>query len=383
MKSNNLFRIIEENKSLLAIKEIEFSEFNFKERYNIQEWVESNPSILGEELLIISKENSFFDNTGERPDLIALDRNGNIVVIELKRDDSGTNLEWQAIKHASYLSKFTVNDIINMTAKYFLKKKEVQSLETIKQKFLEFIDEDNLDDINKKQRIVLVSHRFAKEVTSAVNWLINKYEVDVRCVQLIPFFDKDKSSCYIQSSTILPVAGVDDLLISAAKNQEKANSNGYIEKRDDITAIFMNLYEKLKDELGSLLPEKESRWAGTGNKYRYLHLWYLNSNIWSNIWSNWGLSYRIWLYQNHSEYNSNIVIRLEGDDRHLLSNGLTEGSLKSLKDNMKKLKDSDYNYYERNVYFGIEKIIENDEVKIISSFKNLVETTKPFFDNII
>ena len=152
MNPNNLYRIIEDNKTLMAIKEIEFSEFNFKERYDIQEWVESYPSILGEDLLIISKENSYFNNTKERPDLIALDKDGNIVIIELKRDDSGTNLEWQAIKYASYLSRFSLNDIINMTEKYFLKTKPEITQESIKQSFQEFIDEDNLSDINKRQK---------------------------------------------------------------------------------------------------------------------------------------------------------------------------------------------------------------------------------------
>ena len=118
MGSNNLYRIITDDKTLKSIKEIEFGDFDFKERYDIQEWVESNPQILGEELLIISKDLTFFDETKERPDLIAIDANGNIVIIELKRDDSGSNLEWQAIKYASYLSKFSLNDILNLYEKY-------------------------------------------------------------------------------------------------------------------------------------------------------------------------------------------------------------------------------------------------------------------------
>lgn len=64
-----------------------------KEPYDIHEWVEGYPQILGEELLIVGKELSFFSDTREQPDLIAIDRAGNVVVIELKRDDPGSNLE--------------------------------------------------------------------------------------------------------------------------------------------------------------------------------------------------------------------------------------------------------------------------------------------------
>ena len=38
-----------------------------------QEWVAANPSILGEDLLIIGKEFSGFDLTDERLDLLAVD----------------------------------------------------------------------------------------------------------------------------------------------------------------------------------------------------------------------------------------------------------------------------------------------------------------------
>ncbi len=376
MKSNNLYRIIEENKSLMAIKEIEFSTFNFKERYDIQEWVESYPAILGEELLIISKENSFFGSTRERPDLVAIDKNGNIVVVELKRDDSGRNLEWQAIKYASYLSRFTFNDIVNMTEKYFSKYKDEMSPEYIKQMFQEFIDEDNLSDINQKQRIILVSHRFAKEVTSAVNWLINEYDIDIKCVQLIPFYDKDKQSYYIQSTTILPVPGIEDLLISAAQKPFKGDGLGSGKKYDEISAYFEELYEQLKDELGSTLPDKKSRWAGVGNNFRYFNLWYQNNDFWDN----WGLSYRMWLYDNHSEYKSNMVIRLEGNSNHLLSKGLTESALQNIKIKLKAIEEYNFKYYERNISFGIEKVITNDKQLILTAFNELVAITKPLID---
>ncbi len=122
------------------------------------------PDVLGEDLLIIGKESSYFDDTRGRPDLIALDKKGNIVVIELIRDDSGISVEWQAIKYTYYLSKFKASDIIDLYLQY----------------------------VEKSQRLILVSHRFAKEVTSAVSWLIDKHEMDIRVVQLIPYYDKDR-----------------------------------------------------------------------------------------------------------------------------------------------------------------------------------------------
>lgn len=384
MSTNNLYRIITDNKTLKSIKEIEFSDFNFKERYDIQEWVESNPNILGENLLIISKDLTFFNNTKERPDLIAIDENGNIVIIELKRDDSGLNLEWQAIKYASYLSKFTVNDIFNLYEKYLTKYNRDNELEislpSIKQKILEFIDEDTFDDINKKQRLILVSHRFAKEVTSAVNWLIEKYQMDIMCVQLIPFYDKDKESYYIQSNTILPVPGIDDLIISASeKNYESLGSSGPVKKNDEITKFCNEVFDTLKNDLGENLPEKKSRWAGVGNKFRYFHLWYLTNDYWDN----WGMSYRIWIYQNHPENGNDVGILFEFNKRHLLSNGFDESNLNELEKFIKDYaKKNDYSYYERNIAQGIEKIVKYQQTEIIKALKELILGTYPNLKNI-
>ena len=88
-----------------AIDEVEFARLGLQERRDIQEWVAANPGILGDDLLMVGKEFSGFDRTSERLDLLAVDTDGKLVIIELKRDDTGADAHWQAIKYASYLRK--------------------------------------------------------------------------------------------------------------------------------------------------------------------------------------------------------------------------------------------------------------------------------------
>lgn len=66
--------------------------------------VGSSAKRFGEELLIIQKEFNGFNDTNERLDLLALDKEGNIVVIENKLDDTGRDVTWQVLKYASYCS---------------------------------------------------------------------------------------------------------------------------------------------------------------------------------------------------------------------------------------------------------------------------------------
>ncbi|GAK86481.1 putative inner membrane protein [Vibrio ponticus] len=109
--------VIDQNKNnIVKINQVKFKEKNFTERTHLQEWIAKQPSCLGEELLIIQKEFNGFDETNERLDLLALDKEGNLVLIENKLDDSGRDVAWQALKYASYcsnLTKWAVVDIFN------------------------------------------------------------------------------------------------------------------------------------------------------------------------------------------------------------------------------------------------------------------------------
>ncbi|MDQ7788458.1 MAG: MmcB family DNA repair protein, partial [Clostridia bacterium] len=90
-----MYRVDIENKRLIEIPVATYSQLNLRERFDIQEWIAGKPEILGEPLLIISKE--LILPSGRRLDLLAVDKDGALVVIELKRDNSGSDVEWQAI----------------------------------------------------------------------------------------------------------------------------------------------------------------------------------------------------------------------------------------------------------------------------------------------
>ena len=196
-----LFKIDSEEKQSEVVHEVDFSTLGLQERYDIQEWVAENPSILGDDLLIVTKEFSDFDKTRARLDLLAVDRNGKLVIIEMKRDDSGADAHWQAIKYASYLDRVTPNEIAHMLAIYTSCSEE-EAAEIIE----EHLGTDDIEILNNDQRIILVSHRFAAEVTSAVLWLNEQTNKDlITCIQLTPYKDVGADALYLLANTIIPV----------------------------------------------------------------------------------------------------------------------------------------------------------------------------------
>ena len=320
-----MFRIDPENRESEAIDEVEFARLGLQERRDIQEWVAANPGILGDDLLMVGKEFSGFDRTSERLDLLAVDTDGKLVIIELKRDDTGADAHWQAIKYASYLRKASPEEIIRILADYAKIAEEEAEM-----KLREHLDADDLNDVlNKDQRIIIASHRFAPEVTSAVLWLNEKFpdENRITCVQLVPYHDKITGSLYVQASTIIPVPGVDEYVIRVSDaTQEGAVTrrgsfadnlkNAYDRNRNDaVTHFLRKAATAAKDSVPiEIRPDKQSKWAGRhGDQIgRYYHLWYSRTP-----WANWnGMSYRInlWPQDGSKDWRADVEFWYEGYD---------------------------------------------------------------------
>jgi len=379
MEKNNLYRINIEKKELVRTKEVEFSAIGVKERYDIQEWVEKYPKILGEELLIIGKELSFFSDTRERPDLIAIDKAGNVVVIELKRDDSGSNLEWQAIKYASYLSKFSKEEILSYFARY--RNNDDEEDTSLENEIADFVDDGSLEDLNKRQRIILVSHRFAKEVTSAVYWLIDKYKLDIKCVQVTPYHDAERGSYYLQSTTILPVAGVENLLIGAAE-RTSTSLTGSIKKDDEITSECEKLFSKLGTKIDyDLMPTKRSRGAGVLNsETRYFHLWYTG-----NYWDNWNMSYKLWFNPDLKTGKiQSVELIFSYLEQTLLINGINELKIERISKVLQTyLEGNNYRVFKKIKAKGIKKSFRFDMDMVLDELVKLIKHTKPAIQAIL
>src|SRR6266853_3313850 len=106
-----MFKIDVKSNSIMPLTARTFGELGLRERNNLQEWIAKEPSSLGEELLIIQKEFSGFSDTHERLDLLALDKQGSLVLIENKLDDTGRDVTWQALKYASYCSGLSKENV--------------------------------------------------------------------------------------------------------------------------------------------------------------------------------------------------------------------------------------------------------------------------------
>ncbi len=211
-----------------------FSELGFSERKHLQEWLANHPQALtqddGDDLLIIQKEFDGFDDTRERLDLLAIDKQGNLVIIENKLDDSGRDVVWQALKYASYCANLKKQQVVEIFQRYLDEqaRQEAKEPESAQSVLLEFLGAEDLQSVQintlKSQRLILVAAKYRKEVTNTVLWL-SQFGIDCRCFKVTLYQTGDE--LFLNVEQIIPTPEATDFMIGmiAKEDEEKSASN--------------------------------------------------------------------------------------------------------------------------------------------------------------
>ncbi len=271
---------IEENR-IAPVKMKTFSELGFSERKHLQEWIAYQPNALDEELLIIQKEFDGFDDTRERLDLLALDKDGNIVVIENKLDDSGRDMVWQSLKYASYCASLTKAQIVDIYQKY-IDRYEGLSVEPIEPSLIknaaaricEFLDADDLDEVKlnlgNSQRIMLVAANFRKEVTSTALWLLGQ-GINIQCFKVTPYALPNQ--LLINIDQIIPTPEAKELMIGInAKEAEEKNTEVVLKNRHSVRLKYweqlLEVFQKSSLSLYNNISPSKDHWLSAGSGLR-------------------------------------------------------------------------------------------------------------------
>lgn len=265
-----MFRIDRDANEIQPLKQRTFSELGFKERAHLQEWIAKNPSCLGEDLLIIQKEFAGFSETNERLDLLALDKEGRLVIIENKLDDTGRDVVWQSLKYASYCSSLSKEGIRTIYQEFLTKS---GSGEIAEARIAEFLECDDFQDVvlNKgiTQRIILIAANFRKEVTSTIIWLMN-FNLQVQCFKVTPY--SMGTELFLNLEQIIPTKDAEDYVIGlAAKAQDELSKTNEEKQRHKIRREFwievIAAAQKKTTLFNNISPSIHS-WIGAGSGVR-------------------------------------------------------------------------------------------------------------------
>jgi hypothetical protein len=169
------------------------------ERSDLQRMIVNTPGAfcdeIGEKLLLIGEEIVPTDVVDDRIDILALDRLGSTVVVELKRGVDKLHL-LQALSYAAMVSEWDREQIVSQRAG-FRHCSDGEAEEEIE----EFLDED-IAALNAHQRVLLIAEEYDYQVLATAKWLAERHEVDIACWQME--FADDSGAEYLSFTSVYP-----------------------------------------------------------------------------------------------------------------------------------------------------------------------------------
>lgn len=206
-----------------------------KEKDDLERWLKTNPKILGEDILIIGEQ--VWTKSGPL-DYIGIDNNGNLVIIELKRDKLAREVLAQIIDYASDVASWDIDKLNEICLKY-----SNNSLEDYLTDNFENIEIDELT-INNAQRLLLVGFSIDESLSRMIEWLSSKYDLAINAIVLN--YVKTSSGNELLSKTVI---------IPEEVEKEKTNKKKFIIPMSDEPGNYEP--DKLKELLNNYLNNKQ------------------------------------------------------------------------------------------------------------------------------
>lgn len=203
--------------SLKAVPVTTFAKANVNERSDLQRLLRTQIEIISPGTLVIAEEFGDWVDSKRRIDLLGIDREGNLVVIELKRTEDGGHMELQALRYAAMVSTMTFDRAVQA---YELFLTNTESAIDARASMLGHLgwESEKEGDFGNVVRIVLASAEFSKELTTTVLWL-NEQGLDIRCVRLKPYNLEGRLLADVQQ--VIPLPEAEDYVVSIRDKEER------------------------------------------------------------------------------------------------------------------------------------------------------------------
>lgn len=242
-----VFRI--ENNNLISYKEKDFKKDNTEKI--LEDWIENTPNAIfeNEKIFIIGRQVT--TNLRKAIDLLGLDKKGNTVVIELKREKTPRETVAQILEYTSYVEDLTYEQLEKIAKDYT--GDEGLNLTENHRKIFELSDEEAVA-FNKEQRLVIVGQYISKEIEQTSIFL-NKKGLELYCIAF-KYFKNEKGERIITSDFVVKK---DKTISGTTGSKPKINKEKFLK----------NVVEYIKDFFNSLFilaleNKMPLHWGSTG-----------------------------------------------------------------------------------------------------------------------
>ncbi len=257
MSGEAAFSVI--NGNVEQLESVSLEEIGFRERQDLQRWIEAYPEIVGPDLLVITTELDRWEFGAERVrdrlDVLFLNSTGSLIIVELKRGEAPDTVDLQALKYAAYCSQLTVKDVVSDYARHH-DTSESAAQEAIVE-HAPALERSGIGPV----KVRLVAEAFKPSVTSMVLWL-QDYELDIGCVEITARRLND-GNAIVTSRQILPLPVAEDYLVQRRRKERVEERRVTSGRRTNVVAELLEAGAiepgtELKLKLDQLTREEQS-----------------------------------------------------------------------------------------------------------------------------
>ncbi len=141
---------------------------------HLEDWLTADIDIVASDILVISRQAQ--TSWGTSLDLLALDVQGNLVIVELKRAQTLRDTVAQAIEYAAWASQLSYDAILALAEKHF------GAADQLEARFQARFETDLPETLNQAQRILVVAPSIDDVTETVVNYLASAFKMPINAV---------------------------------------------------------------------------------------------------------------------------------------------------------------------------------------------------------
>ncbi len=196
-----------------SLNKLEFSRLPLED--NLHKAIKNDMSIISDELLLIGSE--VLTVYGKRIDLLAINIEGNIVIIELKRDRTPREVVAQTIDYATWVQKLSYVEVTDL----FKLNYPGKNLETA---FFDKFGTSLPEELNKQHEMLIICSELDSETERIINYLSENYSVPINAV-FFRYFQK-KGNEFLTRSWLIDPSEVNEKSQTLKSESKKEPWNG-------------------------------------------------------------------------------------------------------------------------------------------------------------
>jgi hypothetical protein len=157
----------------------------------LEDFLDKDISIASPDWMVIGRQ--VYTDYGTYIDLLAIDRDGNLIIIELKRDKTPRDIVAQLLDYASWVKDLKDEDIALIYNTYLKKYHSERSNESIDDAFRKRFNVTQLpESLNDAHEMVVVASSLDASTERIVTYLAEEHSVPINAVFFSVFRDADR-----------------------------------------------------------------------------------------------------------------------------------------------------------------------------------------------